>query len=217
MSRQKPWVIFDVDGVLLDVRPSFYAIIRKLSGCTLADIALFKAHGGYNDDWELARAMCVWITAGRPKPLPEGGWRRMINQYGRDPGDLSRRCARMYRDTYWREEAPLLDKARLDRLAAVANVAACTGRNREELAMAQELLGFTFPHATTAEDVRKPDPQALLRLAPRGYFFGDTEDDRRCAAEAGFVYHHVTDTPVKQVDALLARLEFGEAGGGGDA
>jgi phosphoglycolate phosphatase-like HAD superfamily hydrolase len=202
----RPWVVFDVDGVLLDVRPSFYAIIRAMSGATDADIQLFKAAGGYNDDWELARAAYSWIRARRPKPIPPGGWRTLVNRCGNDPGDLAPRCRAMYLAGLWREEQVMVDTERLVRLASRANVAACTGRDRTELALAEERLGFRFPVATTCEDVRKPDPRALLRLAPGGDFFGDSEDDRRCAQAAGFRFHPVTDSPLPALDAILEAL-----------
>ena len=196
-------VVFDIDGVLLDVRPSFYAIISEVSGATFADIRRFKDAGGFNDDWELARAACAWIAAGRPLPLPAPGWRAVVAACGHDPGDVSAMCREMYHGGKWRDEMPLLDTSRLSRLASVTQVFACTGRDAAELALAETRLDFRFSGATTAEVVRKPDPLALLRLAPHGHYFGDTEDDRACAAAAGFVYHHVTTDPVAMVDALL--------------
>ena len=67
-------VIFDVDGVLLDARPSYHAAAeegaRRAVAVALgeararaipfersAEIAQFKAAGGFNDDWEMSRAI----------------------------------------------------------------------------------------------------------------------------------------------------------------
>jgi phosphoglycolate phosphatase-like HAD superfamily hydrolase len=67
-------VIFDVDGVLLDARPSYHAAAeegarrsvaialgearaRALPFDRAAEIAQFKAAGGFNDDWEMSRAI----------------------------------------------------------------------------------------------------------------------------------------------------------------
>ena len=67
-------VIFDVDGVLLDARPSYHAAAeegarravaialgeqraRALPFDRAAEIARFKAAGGFNDDWEMSRAI----------------------------------------------------------------------------------------------------------------------------------------------------------------
>ncbi len=196
-------VIFDIDGVLLDVRPSFYAIISDISGATYAEIRAFKDAGGFNDDWELARAAIAWIAAGRPLPIRAGGWRAVVARCGHDPGDVSEMCRSMYHGGKWREEKPLLETSKLARLASATSVYACTGRDAAELALAETRLGFHFERATTCEHVRKPDPLALLRLAPHGHYFGDTEDDRACAAAAGFIYHHVTTDPVAMVDTLL--------------
>lgn len=206
MKRPRPCVVFAVDGVLLDVRLGLHAVVQRLSGCTLQEVARFKAAGGYDDDWELARAAAVWVRARRPLPIPDGGWRRMVNLYGGDPGDLGPRCRRLYLEEYWRKERPLLDAARLERLSRVATVGACTARNREELARAEELLGFHFPAATTREDARRPDAEALLRLGPTGHYLGVGEDDRRTAAAAGYTFHAVEESPTGVVDRLLAEL-----------
>ena len=96
MSRYRPWgnllirdsiptlrhinfVVFDVDGVLVDAGQSYplsivSAVIyhqNSLPGTTvnpqkcqltIADIPLFKAAGGFNDEWDLAYAACLWVT-----------------------------------------------------------------------------------------------------------------------------------------------------------
>lgn len=69
-------VVFDVDGVLLDVRGSFReAVVRTVQrsvGAALgtaprlrylrrSDVALFKRAGGFNNDWELAEAATLFF------------------------------------------------------------------------------------------------------------------------------------------------------------
>jgi phosphoglycolate phosphatase-like HAD superfamily hydrolase len=209
-------VVFDVDGVLMDVRPSYYRIITEQSGATLDDIALFKKNGGFNDDWELARAAISWIQAGRPPEIFDGstrGWADVIARCGGDPGDLSGRCEALYREKFWREERPMVPPGLLAQFVDRGfTLRACTGRNRWALDRAEELLGFVFPFATTSEDVRKPDPRALLRLLPEQstgvVMLGDSEDDRRTVENARpltrfpLQFEHVTDSPV----AFLTRL-----------
>ncbi len=75
-------VIFDVDGVLVDARPSYHAVAEEaarraiipLVGERVArsvpfdrerEIAAFKAAGGFNDDWEMSRAIALllWLRA----------------------------------------------------------------------------------------------------------------------------------------------------------
>ena len=82
-------VIFDVDGVLLDARPSFHAVAeeaaRRAVGLMLGDdrarglpfdraleIPLFKAAGGFNDDWEMSRAIAYLLLL-RARALSQGG------------------------------------------------------------------------------------------------------------------------------------------------
>src|SRR6202040_562848 len=58
-------IIFDVDGVLVDVRGSFHRSIidtvRHFTGkrVTYADIQQWKRRTGYNDDWRLTTD---WVT-----------------------------------------------------------------------------------------------------------------------------------------------------------
>jgi HAD superfamily hydrolase (TIGR01548 family) len=69
-------VIFDVDGVLLDARPSYHAVAEEAARRAVAEIAgeekaraapfdrvlevaQFKAAGNFNDDWEMARAIAL--------------------------------------------------------------------------------------------------------------------------------------------------------------
>jgi phosphoglycolate phosphatase-like HAD superfamily hydrolase len=85
-------VIFDVDGVLLDARPSYHAAAeegarravavalgearaRALPFDRAAEIPLFKAAGGFNDDWEMSRAIAHLLLlrarGGEVPTLPE--------------------------------------------------------------------------------------------------------------------------------------------------
>jgi HAD superfamily phosphatase len=71
-------VILDVDGVLLDARPSYHAVAEEAARRALAqligeqqaravpfdrgrEIAAFKAAGGFNDDWEMSRAIALLL------------------------------------------------------------------------------------------------------------------------------------------------------------
>src|SRR5580700_5495755 len=68
-------IIFDVDGVLVDVRGSFHRSIidtvRHFTGkrVTYADIQQWKRRTGYNDDWRLTTD---WVAAlGHPVEYAE--------------------------------------------------------------------------------------------------------------------------------------------------
>lgn len=198
----------------MDVRPSFYEIVREVSGATLDDVRRFKDNGGFNDDWELARAASAWVRAGRPDIFGRvASWEDVVVLCGGDPGDLSVPCSALYRDGYWKKELPLVESSLLRDLASSWRVVACTGRDAWELARAEELLGFEFHDATTREIARKPHADALLRLVPEGtarvVMFGDSEDDRRTVENARtrsrvpMDYRHTTTSPARPLRALL--------------
>jgi phosphoglycolate phosphatase-like HAD superfamily hydrolase len=186
-------VALDIDNTLIDTRPSFTRIVKELAGASDDDIALFKATGMYNDDWDLIRAFIAWRDAHRPMDLVDAHVdARALLADPRvapfDPGDMSARATALYRSGYWRDERVLVDASLLHAVALKHRVVACTGRDAWEFAKAQELLGFTFVDATTMEHAKKPDPRALLRLARADdeviVLVGDSEADRLCAERA---------------------------------
>lgn len=69
-------IIFDVDGVLVDASQSYPSAIRDAvvlyyslfnrnnsMNCSISveDVSLFKQAGGFNDEWHLAYALCLWV------------------------------------------------------------------------------------------------------------------------------------------------------------
>jgi phosphoglycolate phosphatase-like HAD superfamily hydrolase len=183
-------IALDIDGTLIDTRPSFTRIVKELSGATDAEIWRLRDTGGFNDDWDLSRALKAWIVAGRPDIADPRDVDDLLHAVGArfDPGDMAPQGIALYRSGYWRDERALVAGPVLHALAARHRVAACTGRDLWEFARAEEQLAFTFASRTTSEDVRKPDPHALLRLARDDddviVLMGDTAADRQCAARA---------------------------------
>lgn len=64
-------VVLDVDGVLVDVADSYRRAVvetaERLHGGTVPRAALqaLKDAGGFNNDWELTDAVCLYVLAGR--------------------------------------------------------------------------------------------------------------------------------------------------------
>lgn len=81
-ASQTPLLVLDIDGVLLDPAPSFYAAAKetaawaasralghdRFAGITDDDIAAFKAVGGFNDDFDLACGSAWAIVARESLP-----------------------------------------------------------------------------------------------------------------------------------------------------
>src|SRR5262249_23062692 len=77
-------LILDVDGVLLDARPSYHAVAeeaaRRVTGLRevpfdrATEIPAFKAAGNFNDDWETSRAIALLLhlrAKGEAPPLAQ--------------------------------------------------------------------------------------------------------------------------------------------------
>ena len=180
-------LIFDMDGVIADVRESYRAAIVETAagfGVTVtgADIAAAKSRGNASDDWELTRGLCA--AAGVDVSLDEVRDRfELIYQGDGDGLGLKSR------------ESLLIDTARLQEWSARLPLAIVTARPRKDAEALNERfdIGGFFSVVVTREDApSKPDPApvrlALQRLGvTRAWMFGDTVDDLRAARGAGVV------------------------------
>jgi HAD superfamily phosphatase len=181
--------IFDVDGVLVDVRESFHRTtvqtVRHFTGkrVSRAEIHKWKNRPGYNDDWKLTTD---WI------------------------GSLGRRVSyeevkRQYQKFYWGEngdgnvarERWLVPRGRLARWARRAELAILTGRSRRELEHTLDRFGVEryFRRIVTHDDVEqsKPAPEGLLRILDGrdpglAVYAGDHVDDALAAQDAGIAF-----------------------------
>jgi HAD superfamily phosphatase len=179
-------IIFDVDGVLVDVRGSFHKSIVEtvhfFTGrrVTYAGIHEWKNKSGYNDDWRLTTD---WIASlGKDIPYEEVKARFQKMYWGTKsrPGNVAR-------------ERWLITHKRLERWSRRAELALFTGRTRHEL---RYTLGGTearkiFRRAVTMDDVKKgkPDPEGLRLLLdgmPKrdALYLGDNIDDALSAKRA---------------------------------
>jgi histidinol-phosphate aminotransferase len=180
-------LIFDMDGVLADVRQSYRAAIVATAatfGVTVSDsdIVEAKARGGASDDWDLTRRLCS--VAGVDATFEEVKSRFEGIYHGVDGGPGLKV-----------KEALLASPGILERLSARLPLAVVTARPREH---AEEFLGRfdiggLFDVVVAREDApSKPDPApvrlALERLGVgRAWMLGDTRDDIEAARGAGVV------------------------------
>ncbi|MGH9534077.1 MAG: aminotransferase class I/II-fold pyridoxal phosphate-dependent enzyme [Terriglobales bacterium] len=187
-AQNRPVVVFDMDGVLVDVSGSYLraiaATVAALGGAGIAavsdaEIQAMKDGGGYNNDWDLSRELLRQRGVELPREAVIAAFNRL---YHGTNGDGLRRAER------WLLEAPALASWRRQFRLAIF-----TGRPRGEAEAALRRFGVAqaFERCLGLEDVErgKPAPDGLLRLAadlgPLAAFLGDTVDDAAAARGAG--------------------------------
>jgi phosphoglycolate phosphatase-like HAD superfamily hydrolase len=180
-------LIFDVDGVLVDVRGSFWRsaleTTRFLTGerVTWAELYKWKNKPGNNDDWSM---VSNWATAlGRPTTYEEArdAFQKFYWDSDGRPGNV-------------RREKMLVTPKQVERWAGRFELNLFTGRTRREFAYSFQRWAGTrhFRTVVTMDDVarKKPYPDGLLKIL-RGrdpgiaLYVGDNIDDALAAQAAG--------------------------------
>jgi HAD superfamily phosphatase len=201
-------IIFDVDGVLVDVRGSFHkSILDTVSFFTgkrpaYAEIHDWKNRSGYNDDWRLTTDWVASLGPPVPYEVVKARFQKFYWGTPAKPGNVAR-------------ERWLIAHKRLERWSKRAELALFTGRTRREL---RHTLHGTdanriFRRSVTMDDVKKgkPDPEGLRLLlngAPKrdALYLGDNIDDALSAKRAGVPFLGVLPHGSEAHRARAARL-----------
>jgi HAD superfamily hydrolase (TIGR01548 family) len=183
-------LLFDMDGVLIDVSASYRLAIQYTVEHFLGikiepeEIQKYKNRGGFNDDWELSRQM---IIAGGEKIALE----RIIKQFQKYyQGD---NFSGLIQNEKW-----LLNEKKLARLKNNYHTGIVTGRIRVEAEYALNNFATRayFDELITVDDLPpgqgKPNPLGIKKIMTRlgvntACYFGDTIDDMQAAAAAGIM------------------------------
>lgn len=176
-----PILIFDMDGVLVDVTESYRetiaATVEHYTGArpTNEQIQQFKNQGGFNDDWRLSHHIISGI--GFEVPFEE------MKAYFQE----------LFLGGLILREKWIAHPGVLEKLSEQFRLAIFTGRPREEavITLKRFAAGLTFDPIVAMEDVEKPKPapEGLERIA-RGnpdaklIYIGDSIDDARSARAA---------------------------------
>jgi HAD superfamily hydrolase (TIGR01548 family) len=183
-------LLFDMDGVLVDVSESYRQAImetvRRFSGSGISDRAVqaYKSRGGLNNDWDLTLA----VLDDRGVVVDRDEVVAAFQEYY-----VGRNFDGLIRNEKW-----LLDLEILKGLSAGYRIGLVTGRPEAETLYTLGRFGARnlFAAVVTMDDLPpgmgKPDPGgirlALARLASaEGYYVGDTVDDMQAARRAGLV------------------------------
>jgi HAD superfamily phosphatase len=194
VSVAKPLLVFDMDGVLVEVKESYRESIREtvrhFTGALPdhAEIQRYKDMGGWNNDWKLSQR----LLADAGQDVPYDTVVATFNEYffgvdGR-PGLMQR-------------ERWIDDRGVLERLNERFDFAVFTGRLREEAMMTIRRFGSHLRWFAVIGDndvaQSKPHPDGLLQLRARHplgplFYLGDTVDDARAGREAGVPFIAIT-------------------------
>jgi HAD superfamily phosphatase len=183
-------LLFDMDGVLVDVSGSYRQAIRetvrRFSGSGISDRAVraYKSRGGLNNDWDLTLAALRdrGVFAGRDEVVA------VFQEYYTGANF----------DGLIRNETWMLDADVLTELSADYRVGIVTGRPEAETLFTLRRFRAlsSFSAIVTMDDVPpgqgKPDPGGLRLALSRigtadGYYVGDSVDDMRAARAGGLV------------------------------
>ena len=181
MSASEQVLVFDMDGVLVDVSESYRETIiqtvKHFTGQTITRAAIqdYKNQGGWNNDWSLSQKICKDLGV----ELPYATVVEHFNYLFLDQGLIDR-------------ERWLPRDGLLDRLGAKFELAIFTGRTTQEAEITLKREGVRDRFLLlTANDVEceKPAPDGLLKIASlrpskKLLYVGDTVDDARCARGA---------------------------------
>jgi histidinol-phosphate aminotransferase len=182
-------LIFDIDGVLIDVSRSCRQAIRR----TVAEftdylprpdeLQEYKERGGLNDDTELVKLMIE--ERGVKVPLPDIS--ALLNRYYfGEEGE----------EALYKFESLLIPAQAIARLAERFKLGIASGRTRREAELALTRFGIKdyFKAVVTLDETpegkKKPHPYPVKRVmkmleAKSAYYFGDNIDDINAGISAG--------------------------------
>jgi HAD superfamily hydrolase (TIGR01548 family) len=201
----KDLIIFDMDGVLVDVTASYRAAIQATvlqftsEEPAPEEIQEWKNRGGFNDDWHLSHQM-VLARGGKASHADVVEY---FQQIFRGDGN----------DGLILKERWLAGNGLLDRLAATHLLAIFTGRLRDEAKLTLDrFTSVPFAAIVCVDDVSrpKPHPEGLLRIISSVrhgacWYVGDTVDDARASSAAGIPFVGIAE-PSNPRHAELATL-----------
>ena len=179
-------LIFDVDGVLVDVRGTYWRSALETVGyftgkrVTYAELHRWKSKPGFNDDWNMVSA---WVTSlGHPATYEEARAAFEKFYWGTDgqTGNV-------------RNEKLLVTPRQIEKWAKSFELNLFTGRTRQEFSFTFEKWPGTkhFRTIITMDDAnRKPHPEGLQKIlggrdSATALYLGDNIDDALAARDAG--------------------------------
>lgn len=202
----KDLLVFDMDGVLVEVTESYRATIQAtvlhFTGQEPArdEIQVWKNRGGWNDDWQLSH--------------------KLIQERG---GDVTYQAVVDYFQEIFHgdgsnglilREQWMATPGLFERLTTTHTLAVFTGRLRWEANITLERFApQIFEPVVGCDDVTrtKPHPEGLLKIREmvahgKCWYVGDTVDDARAAKAAGVPFIGIAARANPRYDELVQLL-----------
>ena len=210
-SKPPDVIVFDMDGVLVEVMDSYREAIRETVRHFTGELVShdliqdFKSAGGWNNDWLLSHR----LIRERGKKVEYADVVEYFNQVF-----LGEHGNGLIRHERWMPATGMLE-----RLAQRASLAIFTGRAKYEadVTLGRYAGGVAFNPLITDESVANPKPAPdglylIMREYPNKnlWYLGDTVDDARSAQAAGVPFIGVS-TPHNPRHSEIAETlrEFG--------
>jgi HAD superfamily phosphatase len=201
-------LIFDVDGVLVDVRRSYWLsgleTMHFITGkrVTWAELHKWKSKPGNNDDWNM---VSNWATTlGRPTTYEQA--REAFQQFYWGKNGKSGNV---------RKEKLVVTPQQIARWARRFELNLFTGRTRQEFSYTFDRWPATrhFRRVITMDDVKrkKPHPDGLLKILGRrdprtALYVGDNVDDALAARDAHVPFMAILPTGTFEYRKRAARF-----------
>ncbi len=187
MVSERACLMFDMDGVLVEVTESYRETIRQTveyftgKPVTYDDIQAYKNAGGWNNDWKLSHKMAADLGVDVDySDIVDHFQKLFLGESGQGDGLIQR-------------ERWIARPGLLENLSARFDLGVFTGRPKEEAMITINRFagGIPFHPLLTDDDVvhGKPHPEGLhiaksLKPGCGMWYVGDTVDDARCARAA---------------------------------
>ncbi|MDQ1472771.1 MAG: histidinol-phosphate aminotransferase [Bryobacterales bacterium] len=203
----KDLIVFDMDGVLIEVTESYRATIqatvKHFTGIepTRIEIQDWKNRGGYNDDWKLSSHMIRDLGHDVPFETVVDYFQAIFHGNETTKGLIEREI--------WVAKQDLFE-----RLAQTHRLAIFTGRLRWEANVSLNRFSpDVFDPVVGCDDVTfsKPNPEGLLKIrdsVEHGsiWYVGDTVDDARASKAAGVPFIGIAAKENPRYDELVQLL-----------
>ena len=202
-------LVFDMDGVLVDVGDSYRETIQQtvehFTGRrpSREEIQDWKNRGGWNDDWMLSTAMIRQEKFDIEYTDVVDHFQKLFHGENGGEGLMT-------------HERWVASDGVFARLAASWKLAVFTGRMRWEARLTLDRFApeLPFDPIVGADDVdkHKPAPEGLLKIAAMNpgaelWYVGDTIDDARSARAAGVPFVGIAEPEKPKHAELVALLE----------